>query len=267
MANQNETRPREGGSAVDRSDVLSKVMEVLPVKGFAKATTADLTSGAGLGYRRLREAFGTREEVIRAAIRFFADAEASLAHEPLRISPTGKEAFWQCEKRMCVYAGIGQDIADAYSCSMLLSFHQSSLGFRVLDGAPPGHLFRTNELFVEALRFRARRRPLAQRCGNDAQRLTCEITLCSELPPPAARASATKLESRNRSVVVSPGERRRQRHVQIHHRHDQHAFRAPPSRRAADPFHTYAMRDEAQGGGFAQAFLNDSGAISNRRSS
>ena len=93
MANRTETRPRQGGNAVDRSAVLRKVMEVLSAKGFAKASIADLTSAAGLGYGALHKAFGTRDEILRAAIRFCADTEASLAHEPLRVSPTGREAI------------------------------------------------------------------------------------------------------------------------------------------------------------------------------
>jgi AcrR family transcriptional regulator len=68
-------------------------MGVLSVKGFAKVSIADLTSTAGVDYRILHKAFGTREEILRAAIRFCADTEAALAHEPLRISTTGKEAI------------------------------------------------------------------------------------------------------------------------------------------------------------------------------
>jgi AcrR family transcriptional regulator len=93
MANRIETRPQQRGNLVDRSIVLRKVMEVLSVKGFANASIADLTSAARVGYSALQKAFGTREEILRAAIQFCADFEASLAHEPLRVSPTGREAI------------------------------------------------------------------------------------------------------------------------------------------------------------------------------
>jgi AcrR family transcriptional regulator len=78
---------------VDRSPVLRKVMEVLSVKGFSKTSIADLTSATGLGFGALRKAFGTRDEILGAAIRFCADTEASLALEPLRVSPTGRDAI------------------------------------------------------------------------------------------------------------------------------------------------------------------------------
>src|SRR5580704_2135033 len=93
MAHRTETRPRQGGNAVNRSVVLRKVMEVLSVKGFAKASIADLTSAASVDYGTLHKAFGTKDEILRAAIQFCADTEASLAQEPLRVSPTGKEAI------------------------------------------------------------------------------------------------------------------------------------------------------------------------------
>lgn len=93
MANQTETRPSQGGSAVDRATVLRKVMQILSVKGFAKASIADLTNATGVDKRTLQKAFGARKEILRAAIRFCADIEASLAQEPLRVSPTGREAI------------------------------------------------------------------------------------------------------------------------------------------------------------------------------
>ena len=93
MANKTEMRSRQGGDNLDRPAVLRKVMEVLSAKGFSKASIADLTSATGLGIGALRKAFGTRDEILRATIRFCAEAEASLAHEPLRVSPTGREAI------------------------------------------------------------------------------------------------------------------------------------------------------------------------------
>jgi AcrR family transcriptional regulator len=93
MANKTATRSRQGGDAVDRSVVLRKVMEVLSEKGFAKTSIVDLRNAAGLGYAALHKAFGGRDEILRAAIRFCAETEATLAHEPLRVSPTGREAI------------------------------------------------------------------------------------------------------------------------------------------------------------------------------
>src|SRR5580693_5829789 len=93
MANRTETRPRQGGDAVNRSVVLRKVMEVLSLKGFARTSIADITTAAGVDYRTLHKAFGTRDQILRAAIRFCADTEASLAQEPLRVSPTGRDAI------------------------------------------------------------------------------------------------------------------------------------------------------------------------------
>jgi AcrR family transcriptional regulator len=93
MANKTETRPQQGGNNLDRPVVLRKVMEVLSAKGFSKTSIAELTGATGLGFGALRKAFGPRDEILRTAIRFCADTEASLAQEPLRVSPTGREAI------------------------------------------------------------------------------------------------------------------------------------------------------------------------------
>jgi AcrR family transcriptional regulator len=207
MANGIESRPQRRGNAVDRSVVLRKVMEVLSVKGFANASIADLTSATGVGYSALQKVFGTREEILRAAIQFCADAEASLAHEPLRVSPTGREAILsileenvRLRRRWPKYCGclftfnafivppedaglqeflmerrrslskhmrlrLTQSVAEgelpkdancealANLCLTLLS----GLMFRALDGTPPGPLFRSLEIFVNALGFTPRR--------------------------------------------------------------------------------------------------------------
>ena len=73
-----ETRRQQSGTAVDRSLVLRRVMEILSVKGFAQASMADLTKAVGLGRGTLQKAFGTRDEILRAAIQSFADTEAGL---------------------------------------------------------------------------------------------------------------------------------------------------------------------------------------------
>jgi AcrR family transcriptional regulator len=93
MASKTETRPQHSANAVNRSVVLRKVLEVLSVRGFAKASVADLTEASGVDYDTLHKTFGGRDQILRAAIQFCADTEASLAQEPLLVSPTGREAI------------------------------------------------------------------------------------------------------------------------------------------------------------------------------
>ena len=207
MANKTETRPRQGGNAVNRPVVLRKVMEVLSVKGFTKASIPDLTSATGLDHSTLRDLFGARDDILRAAIQFCADTEASLAQEPLRVSATGKEAIlsmleenvrlrrhWtrHCgclfsfnafvippedtelqdfltERRRSlakqIRSRLVQAVADGelqkgVNCEVLANLCLtllSGITFRVLDGAPPGLLFRSLELFVTAIGFTPRR--------------------------------------------------------------------------------------------------------------
>jgi AcrR family transcriptional regulator len=213
MANKTRARPRQGGNNLDRPVVLRKVMEVLSAKGFAQASIADLKSAVGPAYGALRKAFGTRDEILRAAIRFCADTEACLAQEPLRVSPTGKEAIlamleenvrlrrhWPrycgclftfnafivppedadlqdflTEKRRSLSKHIRSRLAQSVSegelpkgtnCETLANLCVtllSGLTFRILDGAPPGLLFRSIGLFVDALGSRVRRTTLAKK--------------------------------------------------------------------------------------------------------
>jgi AcrR family transcriptional regulator len=203
MANRTETRPRQGGNAVNRSVVLRKVMEVLSVKGFVRASIADITTAVEVDYRTLHKAFGTRDQILRAAIRFCADTEASLAQEPLRVSPSGREAILSMLEenvrlrrhwpRSCgclftfnafVIPAEDADLQDFLTgrrralskqirsrlvrsvtegelpqdtnCEVLANLCVTLLSgvtFRVLDGAPPALLFRSLELFVNALGF------------------------------------------------------------------------------------------------------------------
>ena len=208
MANRTETQLPQCGDDVDRPVVLRKVMEVLSVKGFAKASIADLKSAAGLGYRTLHKTFGTRDEILRAAIQFCADSEASLAQEPLRVSPSGKEAIlsmleenvrlrrhWPrycgclftfnafivppeegdlqdflAERRRSLSKQIRSRLAQSVNegelpedtnCEALANLCLAVLGglnLRVLDGEPAMLLFRSIEIFVNALGFTQRRR-------------------------------------------------------------------------------------------------------------
>ena len=207
MANKTEARSRQGGNAVDRSVVLRKVMEVLTVKGFTNASIADLTSATGVDYGALRNLFGARDEILRAAIHFCADTEASLAQEPLRVSTTGREAIlsmleenvrlrrhWtrhcgclfsfnafaippedadlqdflterrrslskQIRSRLVQSVDEGE-LPEETNCEVLANLCLtllSGITFRVLDGAPPSLLFRSLEMFVNALGFAPRR--------------------------------------------------------------------------------------------------------------
>jgi len=173
------------------------------VKGFAGASVADLTTASGVDYSTLRKTFGARGEILRAAIRFCADTEASLAQEPLRVSPTGREAIlsmleenvrlrrhWPrycgclfafntfvvlpedvdlqeflTEKRRSLSKQIRSRLAQSVTegelpqnsnCEALASLCLtllSGLAFRVLDGVPLGLLFRSIDLFLNALGF------------------------------------------------------------------------------------------------------------------
>jgi AcrR family transcriptional regulator len=213
MTNKTETRPRQGGNNLDRPVVLRKVMEVLSAKGFNKTSIANLTSATGLGFGTLRKTFGTKDEILRAAIRFCAETEVCLAQEPLRVSRTGGEAIlamleenvrlrrnWpgHCgclfmfnafivppdeaelqdfltEKRRSLSKHIRtrlarsvreRELPEDANCEALANLCLtllSGLTFRVLDGAPPGLLFRSIELFVDALGFRVRRTKLVKK--------------------------------------------------------------------------------------------------------
>lgn len=208
MTKTTETRPRQGGNAVNRPVVLRKVMEVLSVKGFARASIADMTTVAGVDSRTLHKAFGTRNEILRAAIRFCADSEASLAQEPLRVSPTGREAIlsmleenvrlrrhWPrycgclftfnafvvppedadlqdflTERRRSlskqlrlrlVQSVTDGELPEGTNCEVLASLCLtllSGLTFRVLEGTPSTPLFRSLQMFVNALGFAPRER-------------------------------------------------------------------------------------------------------------
>jgi AcrR family transcriptional regulator len=207
MTIKTATRPPQGGAA-DRLAALRHVMEVISEKGFAKTSIADLRNAAGLGYAALHKAFGTREDILRAAIRSCAETEALLAHEPLRVSPTGRESvlamleenvrlrrhwprYCGClftsnalivpaeenelheflvEKRRTlakhIRARLVQSVTEGelparVNCEALANLCLtllSGLNVRILDGTPPALLFRSIEIFVDSLGFRARRR-------------------------------------------------------------------------------------------------------------
>jgi len=218
MAHTIGTRSRKRGNAVDRGAVLRKVMDVLSKKGFANASIADLTRATGMSSNMLRRGFGTKDEIVRAAIHACADTEASLAHEPLRVSPTGREAIvsmleenvrlrrhrpkycgclftfnafvipaedlelqdFVSERRRALAKHIRLRLAQSVvagelpkdvNCDLLgdLCFTVlSGLTFRVLEGTPPAALFRSIELFVNALGFAPRRRQARGRSSRSS---------------------------------------------------------------------------------------------------
>jgi len=224
MAKRIETRPQRRSNAVDRSVVLRKVMEILSVKGFTNASMADLTSTAGLRRSTLHKGFGTRDEILRAAIRFCADTEASLAHEPLRVSSTGREAilsmfeenlrlhrYWprNCDCLFSLNAFMvppgdvdlqnfliekRRSLSKQIRCRLIQSINEgelpkgtncealaslcfivlSGIAVRIWDGAPSGVLFRSIELFVNALGFQPRGR--LAKSGSGRSRGLVKIT-------------------------------------------------------------------------------------------
>jgi AcrR family transcriptional regulator len=93
MLKRSQVRPHSSQKQLNRPAVLRNVMRVLLVKGFADTSMTDLTKAASMNRRSLYKAFGTKEEIVGAAIRFCAESEACLAHEPLRMSHSGKEAI------------------------------------------------------------------------------------------------------------------------------------------------------------------------------
>jgi AcrR family transcriptional regulator len=195
MTIKTATRPPQGGDAADRSAALRNVMEVLSEKGFAKTSIADF---------------------LRAAIQYCAETEASLAYEPLRVSPTGREAVLAMleenvrlrrhSPRYCgclfssntfivpveeadlheflverrrrlaknIRARFMQSVTEGelparVNCETLANLCLTLLGgvtFRVLDGVPPGLMFRSIEIFVNSLGFRARRVNLTRRAPD-----------------------------------------------------------------------------------------------------
>jgi AcrR family transcriptional regulator len=68
-------------------------MDVLSRKGFANTSIADLSDAAGVDPSTLSRNFGNRDDILRTAIRSCAEIEASLAQEPLRTAPNGKQAI------------------------------------------------------------------------------------------------------------------------------------------------------------------------------
>ena len=105
-------------------------MEVLSVKGFGNVSIADLTSAAGLDHRTLHKAFGTRDQILRAAIQFCADTEASLAHEPLRVLPTGREAIVSMLEENVRLRQLGRNTAAVCLRLTPALFLQKRRGFR-----------------------------------------------------------------------------------------------------------------------------------------
>ena len=188
---------------LNRAAILRNVMKVLLVKGFADTSITDLAKAAGTNPGSLYRMLGTKADIAAAAIRCCAESEACLAREPLRTSPTGREAISSMLEenvRLCgrwpkfrgclftlnafitpakhtgmqeflterrrslakhVRARLSQAVVEgelpkgtnvdavANLCITVLG----GITFRVLDGTPKALLFRSIELFVNALGF------------------------------------------------------------------------------------------------------------------
>ena len=199
-------RPSPGRREFNRTEVLRNVMRLVSAKGFSDTSVAEIAKAAGMKQSSLYKAFGGKDEVVDAAIRFSAETEAALAQEPLRTSRTGREAI-SCmleeNTRLCgrwpnvcgclftlnayivpatdaslqdflseqrrslgkhVRARLVQSVAegelpedtDIDGAANLCLAVLGGLTYRVIDGAPKALLFRSIELFVNALGFSPR---------------------------------------------------------------------------------------------------------------
>ena len=82
-------RPR----SFDRTTALRRAMEVFWRKGYDNASMADLTAAMGINPPSLYAAFGSKEELYRAAIHHFAATESDDILAPLLNAPTAREAL------------------------------------------------------------------------------------------------------------------------------------------------------------------------------
>jgi len=82
-------RPR----AFDRDLALQRAMEVFWSKGFDNASMADLTAAMSINSPSLYAAFGSKEELFRAALRLYGETEGTEIWEVLETAPTAKQAI------------------------------------------------------------------------------------------------------------------------------------------------------------------------------
>ncbi|MBF6367672.1 TetR/AcrR family transcriptional regulator [Nocardia puris] len=81
-------RPR----AFDRSVALRRAMEVFWEHGYEGTSMSDLTAAMGINSPSLYAAFGSKEELFRAAVDVYGDAEGGYTDRALREEPTARAA-------------------------------------------------------------------------------------------------------------------------------------------------------------------------------
>lgn len=93
MPNESQIHSQKGPKTLDRRAALRNIMELFWLRGFADTSIADLTKTTGMNHGALYTAFGTKGDIFHSAVEFYADAEATLAYEPLHTSSNGREAI------------------------------------------------------------------------------------------------------------------------------------------------------------------------------
>ena len=82
-------RPR----SFDRQAALERAMDVFWERGYQAASMSDLTEAMGINSPSLYAAFGSKEELYRAAIHHFAATESDDILAPLQNEPTARAAI------------------------------------------------------------------------------------------------------------------------------------------------------------------------------
>jgi AcrR family transcriptional regulator len=81
-------RPR----AFDREAALAAAMKLFWRKGYAASSLSDLTAAMGIGSPSLYAAFGSKAELYREAIEFYAERNSPLVWARFEAAPTAREA-------------------------------------------------------------------------------------------------------------------------------------------------------------------------------
>lgn len=81
-------RPR----AFDRSVALRQAMEVFWEHGYEGTSMSDLTAAMGINSPSLYAAFGSKEELFRAAVDLYGDSDGGYTDRALREEPTARAA-------------------------------------------------------------------------------------------------------------------------------------------------------------------------------
>ncbi len=94
-------RPR----SFDRQDALRRAMDVFWMKGFENASMAELTEAMGLKPPSLYAAFGSKEQLFREAVDYYAQTQGGGIWDKVPTAPTAREAI----------AGMLRASAEAYT--------------------------------------------------------------------------------------------------------------------------------------------------------